>query len=165
MKKTLTTLDVLNIIAWNNSLTQEKLNAIPLKIRFALKKAIGHMMPDVKQFEEFRDEELKKIQSGYIDNGKTEEVVETIKDKDGNPILDENGAERTQSVQKIKDEYTSEYQGRINELNKKLGEIVMEKTTYEYNGANIVEMVENLPDDTPLAFEDIDMLDALLSEE
>ena len=61
MKKTFTTLDVLNIVSFNNKLTEEKNNAMGIKVRWALKKAVSCMTKDAADFEEFRETEVRKI--------------------------------------------------------------------------------------------------------
>lgn len=165
MKKTLTTLDTIAIVKWNAELTDDKKLAIPMKVRFHLKKAISKMQSNVELFDTFRNEELRKIQSNYINSQKTTEVTENVVDNDGNPVLDDNGLQLTETVYKINDEYMKDYQAEIDDLNNRLNEMLMKTNTYEYNGVNIENMVDNLPENTPLTFEDLDMLDAILNEE
>ena len=79
--------------------------------------------------------------------------------------IDENGAEVTHAVRKVKDEYMPEYSKEVEVINNKLNELLMEKNTYTFEGADINGMVENLPDDGgALDFEDINMLDAILGD-
>ena len=164
MKKELTTLETLNIVAWANQLTKEKMDVIPLKIKYALKKVITKLDPDVKAFEEFRNGEFDRIRNKYFNDEKSERKMETITDENDDPIFDENGAEQTREVLVIKDEYLHDYQDEIQILNEKLNEILIERNTYEYNTCDIEDMVNNLPDDTPLEWTDIEILDELFTE-
>ena len=61
MKKEFQLIEVLNLVNYFNNLPVEKKNALPLKVHYAFKKFIDKITPDAKRFEEFRDEELKKI--------------------------------------------------------------------------------------------------------
>ena len=164
MKKTFTTLDVLNIIAFNNKLTEEKNNAMGVKVRWALKKAVGCMIKDATDFEEFRDAEVKKIQDEFFGDEKSKEIIKPKLDADGKEMLDENGNQITESARQVKDEYLDAYQAAISALNANLEDIVKEKHDYEYKGADIDALVESLPDDTALTFEDLNLLDIILSE-
>jgi hypothetical protein len=66
--------------------------------------------------------------------------------------------EGTQEFRKINDEYMDEYKEHVNELNKKLEELLSEKSEYEICTVNMDEFVNNLPDETALKFEDIELL-------
>ena len=157
MKKlTITNFEALNIASWNAQLTKEKLDAMPLKIRYYLKKLTSKLMPDIQEFESFRDTEYQKLQDKYNNDEMSYNAEETTTDEDGN--------EKKQTVRKIKDDYLDEYQKEVNSLNEKLIEILSEKNTYECNTVDIDDIVENLPEDTPLEFDDINMIDAIFSE-
>lgn len=69
-----------------------------------------------------------------------------------------------ESARQVKDEYLDAYQVAISALNANLEDIVKEKHDYEYKGADIDALVESLPDDTALTFEDLNMLDIILGE-
>ena len=49
-------------------------------------------------------------------------------------------------------------------VEEKLNEIANEKNTYEYNSVDIGEMVAELPNNTPLNAEDLDILDEIFTE-
>lgn len=165
MKKIeLSNLEAINTFYWYNQLTPEKIEAIPIKVRFALKRAMAKIMPDVKEFETFRDDEVKKFHDSYSTDEKSYGAIEPILDNDGNTIKDENGVEQTQTVRKVRDEYLEDFKAEGHKLDEKLTEILKETNVYEYNSADIDGMVENLPDDTPLEWNDINILDALLTD-
>ena len=164
MKKELFLIEAINITSFYNNMDEEKKNALPLKVYYGLKKVVNKLQGDVKQFEEVRDEEIKKIRDIYFSEEKSEETAIPRVDENGEPVLDENGNQLTDTGRKVKDEYIDEYKIAMDTLNEKLQEIAMEKNTYEYNWVDIGEMVENLPDDTPLERSDIDILDAIFEE-
>ena len=58
-----------------------------------------------------------------------------------------------------------DYKNELIALDATLSEILKEKNTYEYNGADIGSMIEDLPEDSVLENSDIDFLDILLSED
>lgn len=162
---TITNFEALNITSWNAQLSEEKRNALPMKVRFYLKKFLGKILPDVKQFEEFRDSELKVLQDEYFGEEKSYEKEQPKKDEQGNEITDDDGVIETETVRVVKDEYIAEYQDKINTLNEKLMEILNEKNTYEVSIFDVADFVEKLPEDTPIEFDDINIIDAIFSAE
>ena len=164
MNKTFNTLEVLNIVGFNNQLTEEKNAAMGIKIRWALKNALKTLIPDAQQFEEFREAELQKIRDEFFNDEKSEELTRKKLDDDGNPVLDEEGNEVEETVRQIKNEYVDNYQVAISKLQQELDDILREKHEYEYKGVDINALVETLPNDTALTFEDVNMLDLILGE-
>ena len=161
---TITNFEALNIASWNAQLTEEKRNAIPMKVRFYLKKFLAKILPDIKQFEEFRDSELKALQDEYFNDEKSIERQVPKKDENGNDVLDADGNIEMEATRVVKDEYLEEYQVKVDELNKKLMEILNEQNTYECSTFDVDKFVENLPDDTPLEYDDINIIDVIFSE-
>ena len=164
MKKEFYLLEMVQLVGMWNSLTEEKRNAIPFKVYYQMKRAIAKLLPDVNQYEETRNEELRKIQEKYANDERSEEYTEDVVDENGNPVLDENGNQKTESGRRVKKEWIGAYQKEIGILDNKLREILSEKYSFEYNTCNIEKIVNDLPDDSPLESSDIDLIDALLSE-
>jgi hypothetical protein len=158
-------METLNVVVWANQLSKEKMDAIPLKVKYALKKIVSKLDPDAKAFEEFRNQEFERIRNKYFTDEKSYKKTETVMDENDEPVVDENGIEQTREILVVKDEFLNDYQDEIKLLNEKLNEILLEKNTYEYNKCDIEDMVNNLPDDTPLEWDDINLLDALFTEE
>ena len=164
MKKTFNTLEVLNIVGFNNQLTEEKNAAMGIKVRWALKNALKTLVTDAQQFEEFREAELQKIRNEFFNDEKSEELTRKKLDDNGNPILDEEGNEVEETIRQIKNEYVDNYQVAISKIQQELDDILREKHEYEYKGVDIDALVETLPNDTALTFEDVNMLDLILGE-
>lgn len=164
MKKELYTIETLNITKWFNEMSQEKKDALPLKVHYYLKKAVNVMADDVKSFEELRDSEMQKIRDIYFSEEKSDECDVPMKDDNGEIMKDPDGNEVTEKGRKIKPEYEEAYNDAIQMLDDKLKEILFEKNTYEYKKADVGEMIENLPDDSPLKNTDIDIIDAIFDE-
>ena len=165
MKKlTITMLETVNIVAWYNQLGANKLGELEFKIRWALKKAINKLLPDAQEFEKMRDEEIKHLQEDWFTDEKSDEYMETVVDENGENVLDDQGNVQTRPMRKIKDKYADDYQKAIDELNGKLNEVLMERNTYEFNSADVDGFVDKLGDPEYLTFEDVEILDALLSD-
>ena len=160
----ITNLEALNIVAWYKQLSEDAKNEIPFKIRWALKRAIAKFEPTASDFEKFRDEELSKIQTNFFDDEKSYEAMLPKVDADGNEEKDADGNVLTVEGRKIKEEYMQEYNNEIAALNKKLNEILMEKSTYEFNGVNFDEYLDELEGVSHLKFNDIEMMDLILGE-
>lgn len=164
MKKELYMIECLNITKWFNELSQEKKDSLPLKTHYYLKKAVNALASDVKSFEELRDNEMQKIRDIYFSDEKSDECDVPKMDENGEPMKNTNGKIVTEKGRKVKPEFEESYKDAIDMLDNKLKEILFEKNTYEYNKADVGEMVENLPDDTALKNTDIDIIDAIFEE-
>ena len=164
MKKTLRTIDVINYLNFFNNISKSTMDGLPLKIKWYLKRIVDKMMPDSKAFEEFRDAEAQKIRDVYFDDVHSENVVVVKKDKDGNPELDSEGNEITEESRKVKDEYIMEYKTAVEELNKRLEEILYETTTYEYNRVDIDEYIDTI-DEKVVDFTTLSLIDELFKED
>lgn len=149
--KVFSNLEVINIVSFvNKVMTDEQKAEMPTKMRWYLKKNMDKLMPIARKFEEFRDAEIVTLQEAYF----TEEKSEEFMDKQ----VDENGVEQEVPMRKVKDEYMGEYTEAVNELNKRLQEILVEKNEVEIATVDLDAFVETLPDDAKI---DIDCLNIL----
>ena len=153
-------LEILNIVAYANQFNSnaEKVDCLPLKFKWNLSKNLKKLAPIAQEYETFRDKEIAALQQAWFDEEHSEEFMQTKVGADGNPELDESGAEITEPARKIKDEYMDDYRKAIDDLNSKLNEIVVEKNEVEISCVDFDEFVENLPDDTKLDIQDLTML-------
>lgn len=161
MKREFYTLELVNIVAYFNQMGQEKLSALPTKMRWYIKKNLGKIAPTVKQFEDFRTELVTELQQKWFDDEHSEEVVQT-KIQDGQPVLDENGSEVTETVRKVKDEYLDEYSKAVSDVNERLKEILTERVEIKIDPIDVDGFVETMSDDCPITFEDLDILSAFV---
>ena len=165
MKKEFYLIDAVTLVDYYKNLSNEKKNAIPLKVYYSAKKAIEKLTPDAKRFTEFRDEEVQKIQEKYTTDEKSEYCDIPKVDENGEPVLDNDGNPVVDAGRKIKEDFMDDYKNELIALDATLSEILKEKNTYEYNGADIGSMIEDLPEDSVLENSDIDFLDILLSKD
>ena len=156
MKKEMYLVEVVNVVAWANQLTPEKLNKLNFKLRWALKKALSKLVPDAQEFIKFRDGEVAAMRDKWFDDEHSVEYME--------PGEDNDGVVETTPMRKIKDEYMEVYQKEIDELNDRINEILAEKNTYEYTSADVDDFVNSVDEIEPLEFQDLEILDALLSD-
>lgn len=161
---TISNLEVLNIVAWYSQLSDKKQSELPMKLRFYLKKFITKISEDAKEFEVFRDQEVKNLQNKYSSDEKSHEEASPVLDNDGNPVVEDDGTNKTEMIRKVNDEFIEEYQLDVQNLNSKISELLNDKNTYEVTTYDIEKMVEGLPDDTALEFEDINILDAIFTD-
>lgn len=162
MKKNIMTAAVINVVGYFNNSDQEelkkKMECLPTKMRWYLRKNLNAFSAVAKEFEDFRNDLVKELQEKWFSDEYSEEFVQTKTDEEGNPVLDEKGAEVTETMRKIKDEYMDDYEKAVAEVNKKLTEIAGEVNEVTISPIDVDAFVETLPDDSPI---DIDFLDVM----
>lgn len=79
-------------------------------------------------------------------------------DEAGNPILDADGNQETETMRKIKDEFIDDYKKAAEELNAKLSEIAFEDNVVDIATVDFDSFVDSLPEDSHLDFDDLTML-------
>lgn len=162
MKKTIITAAVVNTIGYFNTTDQaalkEKLECLPTKMRWHLRKNISAFAGIAKEFEDFRNDIVKELQEKWFNDEHSEPFMQTVTDENGNPKKDETGAEITEEARKIKPEYLKEYEAAVEEVNRKLTEIAMETNEIEISPIDVDAFVETMPDDSPI---DMDFLDIM----
>ena len=158
MKKIFKNIEVLNIVSYVNQMSKEKLDELPLKFRWNLKKNIDKLRPIAESYENFRNDQVKQLQSEWFNEEKSEEFMQVKTDENGEPMKDGEGNEITEPMRKIKDEYMVEYQKVVSELNTKLNEIAYEDNEIEIVTVDFDIFIDSLPDDSSIDFDDITML-------
>lgn len=142
-KKELYTIEVINLVAGINKILadEKKTKDLPVKFRWTLKKNMSEFSETARNFEEFRQELVEELQKEYASDDKSH--TETLED----------GTE----TRKVNEECMEEYEGRVNELNAKLQEVLAEKNEYDIHTVDMDAFVDGLPDDTALEFSDIEI--------
>lgn len=158
MTKTLTLGEAKAFINWFINFKKDKIKALPIKIQWKLLSNAKKIEPEVKRFDEFRDEAIIDLQREYFGDEKSEEATIPALDEFGKEILDEDGNPVMDNVRKVKEEYFQEYQNKINEINKSISELLLEKNDYEISEINIDKILDELPEDTDIELEDIEIM-------
>lgn len=160
MKRTFMTIEVYNVVAYFNQISKEKLTALPTKMRWYIRKNLNRFIPISKEFDDFRVDLAKELQTEYFGEEKS---VEEVRDKlgdNGEPLKDVDGNIETETIRRVKPEYIDEYKAKLEEVNKKLEEIASEKQEIEIDEIDLDGFVETMPDDCPITYEDLDILSA-----
>ena len=134
MKKlTITNIEMLNIVEWYNNMDKDSKDALPVKTYYALKRAIAAMMGEYKNVTDVRDDKNKQLREKYFSEEMSEPCVIPKLDDNGEPILDENGAQITEEGRRVKKEYEQEFRDEQQKMNEEFAEVLAEKNTYTYN--------------------------------
>ena len=154
MKKEFYNVEIINLLPMINKILEdkEKTKDMPIKFRWALKKNLQAFSSTVNSFNEFKQELVNELQDEYFNDEKSHE--ETMETEEG-----------TQEFRKINDEYMEEYKTKVDELNDKLRELLGERNEYEIHTYDIDDFVTNLPNDTALEFDDIELFSFMAVEE
>ena len=100
----------------------------------------------VDSFNELKASLENELQEEFFNEEKSEEVT----------VKGENGEDTP--ARKVKDEYFTAYQKKINELNGKLNELAITKENFEFTPINMENEIERLNTDCNLNMDDLDML-------
>lgn len=148
MTKELLVMECININGWYNNIRTDKnkLNGLSVATLWALRKNMKKITETVDSFNELKSSLENELQEEFFNNEKSEETI----------IKGSNGEETP--ARKVKDEYFTAYQNKINELNGKLNELAMTKESYDFTPINMENEIERLNTDCNLNMDDLDML-------
>ena len=148
MTKELLVMECININAWYNQIRADKnkLNGLSVSTLWALRKNMKKIAETVDSFNELKSSLENELQEEFFNDEKSEETI----------VKNENGEDTP--ARKVKDEYFTEYQNKINELNGKLNELAITKESYEFTPINMEKEVERINVDCNLDMDDLDML-------
>ena len=151
-KKTIPVIAALNEVAWYNK-EKDSISSLSVKARWNLKKNMAALEPLATRFNEFRDEEQKKLLDAYMTEEKSEETT----------ITAEDGTE--QMGRRVKDEYREEFDAKAQEINMKLQELLMETEEVTIYPIDMDAEIEHMDMDAELSDEAMDMLSLFMEEE
>lgn len=160
MKRSFMTAEIFNIVSYFSKMPNEKMTALPTKMRWYIRKNLTRFAPIAKDFEEFRNDIIKDIQTEYFGEEKSEEIMQDVVGQDGQPVRDGEGNIVTERARKVKDEFLDEYRKKLEEVNAKLNEIAVEKQEIEIDEIDLDGFVETMPEDSIITYDDLDMLSA-----
>lgn len=162
IKRTLMLVEAQNIVDWYNDFQKEKIKELPIKVQWNILSSVKELQQVVSKFGEFRNGLIQELQNDYFNNDeKSEPFQQQKKDDDGSVVLDENGNPIIEEMRRIKQEYINEYNNHVDDLNKEISKLLMEKTTYNLKEIDIDKIVDNLKDDTIIGLNDINMMSFL----
>ena len=148
MTKELLVMECININGWYNKIRADKnkLNGLSVSTLWALRKNMKKIAETVDSFNELKASLENELQEEFFNNEKSEEVT----------VKGENGEDTP--ARKVKDEYFTAYQKKINELNGKLNELAITKENFEFTPINMENEIERLNTDCNLNMDDLDIL-------
>ena len=148
MTKELLVMECININGWYNKVRADKnkLNGLSVSTLWALRKNMKKIAETVDSFNELKASLENELQEEFFNNEKSEEVT----------VKGENGEDTP--ARKVKDEYFTAYQNKINELNGKLNELAITKENFEFTPINMENEIERLNTDCNLNMDDLDIL-------
>lgn len=164
MKKKIITAAIVNVVAYFNQINPDVMKALPTKMRWNIRKNMGKFIPIAKEFEDFRNDLVKELQEEWFTEDKSELFTQEKVDANGNPILDANGNVETEEMRRIRQKYMDEYNKAVSEVNSKLSDILMEVNEIEIVPIDIDAFVDTMPDDSPVTFDDLDVLSIFQEE-
>lgn len=137
-------IELINVAEWYSQSRQtdrNKFNSLPFQVQLALRTNIKEIGKTYESFMEMKRDLLQSLGDKYVADGKTEEV-------------EENGQKNVN----VKEEFREEYQNELAECDKKLQEVLRDKTQVTITTFDMDSMYETLPDDCGLNMDDIEML-------
>ena len=148
MTKELLVMECININGWYNQIRADKnkLNGLSVSTLWALRKNMKKIAETVDSFNELKSSLENELQEEFFNDEKSEETM----------VKNENGEDTP--ARKVKDEYFTEYQNKINELNGKLNELAITKESYEFTPIDMEKEIERINVDCNLNMDDLDML-------
>jgi hypothetical protein len=158
MNKVFSYLEIIGILSYFRGVEKDELNELPLKTRWYLKKNLDILKKHAKTFEEFRDTQAEDLEKKWSTEEFAIKIEEQKKREDGTLVYDPKGNPVYDEKWQVKEEYKESYQEELAAINNKLVEIAKEKIYVAVSVINLDEFVENLPDDSKLTFDTIDML-------
>ena len=135
--------DIYKIVGSVLKMDEDKKEKLPLKLRWKLENNITKMKPIAMNFEKTIASVSESINKNFFNDPE-----KTIR------IVNEDGSE----VAKIKDEYIETYKKEVEDLNGQLVEIASEEREIDIQTYDIDSFIDSLPDDTPLTFDDLKIL-------
>ena len=148
MTKELLVMECININGWYNQVRTDKnkLNGLSVPTLWALRKNMKKIAETVDSFNELKASLENELQEEFFNDEKSEETI----------VKGTNGEDTP--ARKVKDEYFTAYQNKINELNGKLNELATTKESYEFTPIDMEKEIERLNTDCNLDMDDLDML-------
>ena len=159
MRKTLQTVEILNIVAFiHEAIDTKKIDEISIKARWAIKKSMRELEEVALKFREFKEELESQLKDAYFMNDDKSELTKIIQ-------KDENGQDVEVDGRKVKAEYMAQYNQDLENINAKLREVLLDDNEIEINVFDVDEEINKLTDDSKFTFEDLEILSVFDKED
>lgn len=147
MVKKLRVIECIGVKQWyDQARAEKKFDNLTVSTLWALRKNIKPITDIVNNFNEFKAGLEEELQAEYFTEEKSQ--VTTIKNQNGQDV----------SVRKVKDEFLSEYQEKVTEINEKLKEVVNNVEELTFSSIDMNKEIERLGSSCALNMDDLDIL-------
>ena len=147
MVKKLRVIECIGVKQWYDQVRAEKkIDNLTVSTLWALRKNMKLITDIVNNFNEFKSGLEEQLQAEYFTEEKSQ--ITTIQDQNGEDV----------SVRKVKDEFLSEYQEKVVEINEKLKEVVNNIEELTFSSIDMNKEIERLGSSCALNMDDLDIL-------
>ncbi len=147
MVKKLRVIECIGVKQWyDQARAEKKFDNLTVSTLWSLRKNIKPITDIVNNFNEFKSGLEEELQAEYFTEEKSQ--VTTIKNQNGQDV----------SVRKVKDEFLSEYQEKVTEINEKLKEVVNNIEELTFSPIDMNKEIERLGSSCALNMDDLDIL-------
>lgn len=127
--------------------------------RWNLTRNLYEFKATVDDFEAYSNRLEDEVRTEWFNEEKSELATETVKDKDGNDVLDDEGKPVTREVRKLKEEYIEDYNKYMDEQDKKTLEVLTDSSKYNIKTSNVGDELEEFINElTDEEFENVSVL-------
>lgn len=157
--RTMLLAEIINVCGWFENFKETKIKELSIKNQWNILSNIKELAPAVAKFQEFRQNLESDLSNEYFGSDeKSEEISIPERDENGQDKYDEDENPIMQTARRVREEYITEYQQKVNNLNSELQKLLLEKATYQLKPIDIDEIVEGLDNNTTIELQDIEML-------
>ena len=147
MIRKLKVIECIGVKQWyDQARAEKKFDNLTVSTLWALRKNIKPIIDIVNNFNDFKSGLEEELQAEYFTEEKSQVV--TIKNQNGQDI----------QARKVKNEFLSEYQEKVAEINEKLKEIVDNIEQFSFSAIDINKEIERLGSSCVLNMDDLDIL-------
>lgn len=146
MKKEFTVMECLGIQEWyEDAKITNKLNGLSVSTLWILRKNMKKIDETAEAFKEFKVNLENTLKQDYFGDDKSEE---TTIEEDGREML----------VRKVKDQFLSEYQAAVHNVNENLATLAATKEEFNFIPIDMEKEVEKIGATCDLSLKDLDIL-------
>lgn len=152
--------EAVNEVAFYKKLRNDKsgaLKSFSARALWAIQKNYKELEQIANNFEELKTSLNDDIRKTFFeDNTKSHEIVEEVDDG--------NGGKKKQTMRQVNDDYMNDYRSAVEDANNKLNELLTSKETVTFDAIDMDKEVENMPEDSGLDLDTLDMLSMFVKD-